>query len=208
MEVVNLSVKTEDIKKLREMTGAGILDCKQALIESKGNFEIAIEWLRQNGLSALSKRAERVAKEGLVDSYIHFGGRVGVLIEVNCETDFVARNAEFKQFVHDLCLQIAAQAPLYITREDVPDDVLKKEREIYYEQIKEENKPDHIKEKIIEGRIEKFFEQVCLLDQPFVKDQEMTIRDYLGEIAGKLGENIVIRRFVRYVLGEHSEHSY
>lgn len=199
-----MSISAEDIKKLREMTGAGIMDCKQALIENEGDFQKAIEWLRQKGLSALAKRAEREAKEGLVDAYIHFGGRVGVLIEVNCETDFVARNEEFKKFVHDLAMQIAAQAPLYISREDVPDEVIEKEKEIYYEQLKGENKPDHVKEKIVEGKLEKFFEQVCLLDQPFIKDQDIKIKDYLGEIAAKLGENIVIRRFVRYVLGEHS----
>jgi elongation factor Ts len=198
-----MTVTSEDIKKLRSLTGAGIMDCKQALTETGGDFEKAIEWLRQKGLSALAKRAEREAREGLIDSYIHTGGRVGVLLEVNCETDFVARNAEFKQFCHDLCLQIAAQAPLYVSREDVPDEVIAKERDIYYEQLKDENKPDHVKEKIVEGKLEKFFEQVCLLDQPFVKNPDIRIKDYFGEVAGKLGENIVIRRFVRYVLGEH-----
>lgn len=199
-----MNISTEDIKKLRELTGAGIMDCKEALKETNGDFEKAIEWLRQKGLSALAKRAEREAKEGLIDSYIHFGGRVGVLIEVNCETDFVARNEEFKRFVHDLAMQIAAQGPLYISREDVPDEVIEKEKAIYYEQLKDENKPDHIKEKIVEGKLEKFYEQVCLLDQPFIKNQDIKIKDYLGEMAAKLGENIVIRRFVRFVLGEHS----
>ncbi len=199
-----MTISTDDIKKLRELTGAGIMDCKQALKETNGDFEKAIEWLRQKGLSALAKRAEREAKEGIVDAYIHFGGRVGALIEVNCETDFVARNEEFKQFVHDLAMQIAAQAPLYVSREDVPDEIINKEKEIYLEQLKDDNKPDHIKEKIVEGKIEKFYEQVCLLDQPFIKNPDIKIKDYLGEMAAKLGENIVIRRFTRYVLGEHS----
>lgn len=198
-----MEIRTEDIKKLRKQTGAGIMDCKQALKETGGDMEKAVEWLRQKGLSALAKRAGREAKEGLVDAYVHFGGRVGALIEVNCETDFVARNEEFKVFVHDLAMQVAAQAPLYISREDVPDDVIEKEREIYREQLEGEDKPENIKEKIIEGKLEKFFEQVCLLEQPFIKNPDIKIRDYLGEIAAKLGENIVIRRFTRYVLGEH-----
>lgn len=199
-----MSISAEDIKKLREMTGAGIMDCKQALSESGGNFEKAIEWLRQKGLSALAKRAEREAKEGIIDAYIHFQGRVGALVEVNCETDFVARNEEFKKFVHDLAMQIAAQAPLYVSREDVPDEVIEKEKSIYYEQLQEENKPDHVKEKIVAGKLEKFFEQVCLLEQPFIKNPDIKIKDYLGEMATKLGENIVIRRFARFALGEHS----
>lgn len=199
-----MTVSAEDIKKLRELTGAGIMDCKQALKETGGNFEKAVEWLRQKGLSALAKRAEREAKEGLIDAYIHFQGRVGVLIEVNCETDFVARNEEFKKFVHDLAMQIAAQSPLYVSREDVPAEVVEKEKSIYYEQLANENKPDHVKEKIVEGKLEKFFEQVCLLDQPFIKNPDIKIKDYLGEMAAKLGENIVIRRFVRFALGEHS----
>lgn len=198
-----MEIRTEDIKKLREKTGAGIMDCKEALKETGGDFDKAVEWLRQKGLAALAKRAEREAKEGLIDAYIHFGGRVGVLIEVNCETDFVARNEEFKNFVHDLAMQIAAQAPLYISRDDVPEEVIEKEKEIYREQLEGENKPENIKEKIIEGKLEKFFEQVCLLDQPFIKNPDIKIRDYLGEIAAKLGENIVVRRFTRYVLGEH-----
>jgi elongation factor Ts len=199
-----MAISTEDIKKLRELTGAGVMDCKQALQETGGNFEKAIEWLRQKGLSALAKRAEREAKEGIIDAYIHYQGRIGAMIEVNCETDFVARNEEFKNFVHDLAMQVAASGPLYISREDVPDDVIEAEKNIYYEQLKNENKPEHVKEKIIEGKLEKFFEQVCLLEQPFIKNPDIKIKDYLGEMAAKLGENIVIRRFVRYVLGEHS----
>jgi elongation factor Ts len=199
-----MAISTEDIKKLRELTGAGVMDCKQALQETGGNFEKAIEWLRQKGLSALAKRAEREAKEGIIDAYIHYQGRIGAMIEVNCETDFVARNEEFKNFVHDLAMQVAASGPLYISREDVPDEVIEAEKNIYYEQLKNENKPEHVKEKIIEGKLEKFFEQVCLLEQPFIKNPDIKIKDYLGEMAAKLGENIVIRRFVRYVLGEHS----
>lgn len=199
-----MEISAQDIKRLREITGAGIMDCKQALNETNGDFEKAIEWLRQKGLSALAKRAEREAKEGLIDAYIHFQGRVGVLIEVNCETDFVARNEEFKKFVHDLAMQVAAQAPLYVSREDIPDELIAKERQIYYEQMKDEDKPDHIKEKIVEGKMEKFYEQVCLLEQPFIKNPDIKIKDYLGEMAAKLGENIVIRRFVRFALGEHS----
>lgn len=199
-----MEIKAEDVKKLREITGAGIMDCKQALKETRADFEKAVEWLRQKGLSALAKRAEREAKEGLIHSYIHFGGRIGVLMEVNCETDFVARNEDFKQFVHDLCMQVAAAGPIYISRKDIPDELIEKEKEIYFEQLKNDNKPDHVKEKVVQGRMEKFYEQVCLLDQPFIKNQEIKIYDYLGEVGGKLGENIVIRRFIRYVLGEHS----
>jgi len=199
-----MGITTEDIKKLRELTGAGIMDCKQALQETNGDFEKAVEWLRQKGLSALAKRAEREAREGLIHAYIHYQGRIGAMIEVNCETDFVARNEEFKTFVHDLAMQVAASAPLYISREDVPEEVIEREKSIYLEQLKDENKPEHVKQKIVEGKLEKFFEQVCLLEQPFIKNPDIKIKDYLGEMAAKLGENIVIRRFVRFVLGEQS----
>lgn len=197
-----MSVTTEDIKKLRKKTGAGIMDCKKALKESNGDFEKAIVWLRQKGLSSLAEKADREAKEGLIESYIHTGGKVGVLLEVNCETDFVARNDEFKEFVHDLAMQIAAQAPLYISREKVPREIIEKQKGIFLEQLKEQDKPEHVMDKIIDGKLEKYFQQVCLLEQPFIKNPDITIKDYLGEVATKLGENIIIRRYVRYVLGE------
>ncbi len=193
------------IKQLRETTGAGIIDCKEALKEASGNLDLAIEILRKKGLSALKKREGRVAKEGIIDAYIHSGGKIGVLIEVNCETDFVARSSEFKEFAHNLAMQIAASNPLYITRDDVPPEIIKKEKEIYIEEALRMGKSQEIAEKIASGKIEKFFESVCLLDQVYIKDLDIKVKDYLGEMAAKLGENIVIRRFVRYFLGEVSE---
>ncbi len=197
-----MSITMDDIKKLREITGAGIMDCKGALAETGNDIDAAVEYLRKKGLAALKKRAEREAREGLVESYIHHGGRIGVLIEVNCETDFVARNESFKNFVHDLSMQVAAANPTYVSRADIPADEIEKEKALYREQLQTEGKPDHVIEKIMTGKMDKYFEQVCLLDQRFIRNPDITIEDYLGEVAAKLGENIVIRRFVRYVLGE------
>lgn len=197
-----MSVSPAQVKELRDKTGCGMMDCKKALEESAGNLEKAIESLRKKGLADLAKRTGRAAKEGLVDAYIHANGRIGVLVEVNCETDFVARNTDFQNFTHDIAMQVAASMPVYVSRDDVPEDLVAAERNIYREQALAEGKPEKVADKIIEGRLEKFYETVCLLDQPFIKEQSVSVQDYLGEIVGKLGENISIRRFARYQLGE------
>jgi elongation factor Ts len=198
------TITADMIKQLREKTGCGMMDCKAALNETNGNFEEAIDLLRKKGLAAVARRAGRVAAEGLVDSYIHVGGKIGVLIEVNCETDFVARSTDFQAFVKDLCMQIAASAPQYVTRDEVPDELVDHEKEIITTQAKTEGKPEKALEKIAEGRLEKFYAEVCLLDQPFIRDQKLTIKDLLGGLSAKIGENIVIRRFTRFQLGEKS----
>jgi len=190
------------VKELREKTGCGMMDCKKALEEANGSIEQAIEILRKKGLAELAKKAGRAAKEGLVDAYIHPGGRIGVLLEVNCETDFVARNEDFKNFVHDVAMQIAAASPLYVSREQVPEEVVKNEKEIYRAQAVQEGKPEQFLDKIVSGRLEKFYQAVCLLEQPFIKNQDITVQDYLGSVVAKIGENISIRRFTRYQLGE------
>ncbi|MFA5575836.1 MAG: translation elongation factor Ts [Tissierellaceae bacterium] len=199
-----MGISASTVKELRERTGAGMMDCKNALVENNGDIEKAIDYLREKGLSKAAKKAGRVAAEGLVDSYIH-GGRIGVLIEVNSETDFVAKNEEFKQFVRDLAMQVAAANPKYVSREEVSEDEINKEKEILTHQAVNEGKPEHIAAKIVEGRIEKYFEQVCLLDQNFIKDPDVKIRDLLNEKISKIGENIKIRRFVRYEVGEGIE---
>ncbi len=198
-----MSVSTEDVKKLREMTGAGVLDCKKALQETGGDIEKAIEFLRKKGIAGASKKLHRETLEGMVDSYIHPGNRVGVLLEVNCETDFVARTDDFKTLVHDLAMHIAAMSPRYVSREDIPADVLEKEKEILREQARQTGKPDHVIEKIVEGRLEKFFEENCLLEQNFVKNPDMTIEDYIKTYIAKLGENIRVKRFIRFELGKY-----
>ena len=187
------------VNDLREKTGAGLMDCKRALVETSGNVEEAITILRKKGAASAAKKADRTTKEGLVESYIHVGGKVGVLIEVNCETDFVARNDEFRAFVKDLCLQIAAANPLYVSREQVPADELAKEREIAAAQVL--GKPPAAVQKIVEGKIEKHYSTVCLVDQPFVKLPEKTVKEILTEQIAKTGENIQVRRFVRFQLG-------
>ncbi len=197
-----MGINPAAIKELRTTTGAGIADCKKALQESDGDMDKAVEFLRKKGLAAAAKKAGRIASEGLVHAYIHGGGRVGVLVEVNCETDFVAGTDEFEAFCHDVALHVAAFSPLYIQPEDVPQDVLDKEREIYREQGLAEGKPEHIVEKIIEGRVKKYYNEVCLLEQPWVKDQDRKTREVLTELIAKIGENISIRRFERYELGE------
>jgi|CZCB01.1.fsa_nt_gi elongation factor Ts len=193
------------VKKLREKTGAGMMDCKKALTEAGGDIDKAIELLREKGLAAAAKRADRIAAEGIVDSYIHLGGRIGVLVEVNCETDFVARTEEFRAFVRDIAMQVAAANPQYLRREDVPEEVLQKEREILAAQARNEGKPEHVIEKIVAGRIEKFFQENCLLEQQFIKDTDITVGELLKEIIAKTGENISIRRFTRYEMGEGLE---
>ncbi len=192
-------VTAQTVKQLRETTGAGLLDCQKALTEAKGNMEEAITILRKKSGGKVDKLASRATKEGLIESYIHVGGKVGVLIEVNCETDFVARNEDFKQFCRDLCLQIAAANPLYVAREEVPAASLEKEREIATSQL--EGKPAAAVQKIVEGKLEKYYSTVCLIDQPFVKESEKTVKEILASKISKIGENIQIRRFVRFQLG-------
>jgi len=193
------------IKELRTATGAGIADCKKALQESGDDMEKAVEFLRKKGLAAAAKKAGRIASEGTVHAYIHGGGRVGVLVEVNCETDFVANTDDFKAFVHDVALHIAAFSPDYVKREEVPEAVIAKEKEIYNTQALESGKPEHIVEKISEGRLNKWFGEVCLLEQAWVKDGDKKVQDVLTETVAKIGENISVRRFVRYNLGEGLE---
>jgi elongation factor Ts len=199
-----MEIPADKIKELRVKSGAGLLDCREALRECQGDLEKAYEYLRRKGLEKVKKKVDRLAKEGLIESYVHPGGRIGVLVEVNCETDFVARNQEFKEFVHNLALQIAASAPRYVSREDVPEEVKQREEAFYREEAEKAGKPAEVVEKIVKGKMEKFYEENCLLDQPYIKDTEIKVADYYGEIAGKLGENIVIRRFIRYALGEES----
>ncbi|WHZ21271.1 MAG: Translation elongation factor Ts [Nitrospira sp.] len=190
------------VKELREKTGAGILDCQKALSENGNSIEKAIDYLRQKGLAAAQKKAGRETNQGLVHAYIHAGGKIGVLIEVNCETDFVARNDDFKTFVNDLALQVAASSPSYVRREEIPADVVTKERSIYEGQAKEMGKPPAAWPKIIEGKLEKFFQENCLLEQSFIKDPSVTVKDLLAQQIAKIGENMNIRRFTRYQLGQ------
>ena len=192
------------VKELREKTGAGMMDCKKALSETKGDMDKAVDFLREKGLASVAKKSSRIASEGIVDSYIH-GGKIGVLVEVNSETDFVAKNEEFKTFVRDIAMQIAAVNPKYVSREEVPAEEVEHERKVLTEQAKSENKPDHIIEKMVEGRLEKFYEEICLLDQDFIKDSDKKIRDILNDLIAKIGENIKIRRFVRFEVGEGLE---
>jgi elongation factor Ts len=194
------------VKELREKTGAGMMDCKKALAESGGDFAKAEEWLRKKGITGAAKKAGRVAAEGLVGTYVH-GGKIGVLVEVNCETDFVARNEDFQQLVKDLAMHIAAANPAYVRREEIPAEVLEKEKEIHRQQLREQKKPENILDKIIQGKIEKFYETVCLVDQIFVKDEtgKKKISDLMTEKVAKIGENLSIRRFVRYQVGEGIE---
>jgi len=197
-------VSADMIKDLREKTGAGMMECKKALTESNGEFEKAVDLLRQRGLSTALKKAGRIASEGVIDSYIHMG-KIGVMVEVNCETDFVARTDDFRELSKDIAMHIAATNPLYLSKEDVPQDAIEREKEIYRAQVKD--KPPHVVEKIIEGKLEKFYTEACLLEQLFVKDpeQKQRIRDIITEKIAKLGENIVLRRFVRFQLGEKTE---
>jgi elongation factor Ts len=198
-------VTAEMVKQLRERTGAGMMDCKKALTEADGNVDKAIEILREKGLAAAAKKAGRIAAEGLVDAYIHGNGRIGVLVEVNIETDFAAANEEFKQLVKDIAMQIAAAKPEYVRKEDVPADVLEKEMNILRAQARNEGKPEKIIEKMVEGRIEKFYKEVCLLEQPWIKDHDKTIKQLVTEKIATIGENISVRRFARFERGEGLE---
>lgn len=195
-----MSFTSKEVKQLREKTGAGIMDCKQALKETNGDMEKSLLILRKKGLQLAAKKTARATKEGRIESYVHLNNKIGVLIEVNCETDFVARTDDFKELTKNLAMQIAASAPNYIDKNEVPESVIEKEKELYRSQA--EGKPDKVIDKIVEGKLEKFFQEVCLLKQPFVKDTDMTVADYVTSKIAKIGENITIRRFIRYQLGE------
>lgn len=199
-----MAVSASTVKELREKTGAGMLDCKEALESSGGDFEKAIEFLRKKGLASAQKRSARATSNGLVGSYIHAGGKIGVLMEVNCETDFVARTEAFQELVKDLAMQVAAATPKYVKRDEVPAEELAKEKRIYIEQAKESGKPEKILEKIADGKLEKYYESVCLIDQIFIKDSEKSVKDIIDGIIAKTGENISVKRFVRFQLGEES----
>ncbi|HCP15879.1 MAG TPA: elongation factor Ts [Peptococcaceae bacterium] len=198
-------VTAEMVKELRERTGAGIVDCKKALVEKDGDVEKAIEYLREKGLAAAAKKSGRIAAEGVCESYIHGGGRIGVLVELNCETDFVAKTDAFKALAKDICMQIAASKPEYVRREEVPQDVLEKEKEIFTQQALNEGKPAAVVEKMIHGRIEKFYKEICLLEQLFIKDTDKTVNQLIVDKISTIGENINVRRFVRFELGEGME---
>ncbi len=200
-----MSISATMVKELREKTNAGMMDCKKALEEAKGDFEAAIEWLRKKGLASAAKKADRLASEGLVHSYIHGEGKVGVMLEVNSETDFVARNEQFKAFVNDIALHIAAMSPIAISTDEVPAALIAKEKEILRAKNIEQGKKAEMVDKIVEGQIKKWLSEVCLLEQSFVKNPDLKIADYLKETVARIGENLVIRRFVRYELGEGLE---
>ena len=197
-----MEVSASMVKDLREKTGAGMMDCKKALAESGGNFEKAVDYLRQKGLATAAKRAGRVASDGQLGSYIHAGGKIGVIVEINCETDFVAKTDDFRAFAKDIAMHIAASNPLYVRREDVTPDILERERAIYRAQAQDAKKPEKVMEKIVEGKVEKFYSEVCLLEQPFIKDQNITIQDLMNTLIGKLGEKVDVRRFCRFQVGE------
>ncbi len=202
-----MEITAQMVKELRERTGTGLMECKGALRETGGNMEEAIALLRKKGLASATKRAHRVTTEGRVGSYVHPGARIGVLVELNCETDFVARTEEFQQLVKDLCMHVAAAAPRFLAREDVTEEVLAEEREIYREQAARTGKPEKVLDRIVEGKMEKFYSEACLLEQPFVKDPAIAVKDLISSAIAKTGENMRIRRFARFVLGEGSEGS-
>ena len=195
-------IKAADVQKLREISQAGMMDCKRALIECEGNMEKAAQFLREKGLARAEKRSGRATSEGTVDSYIHMGGKIGVLVEVNCETDFVAKNDQFKTLVKEIAMQIAAQKPTYVKREEVPACVIEAEKEVYRHQAANEGKKPEFADKIAEGRLEKFFKETCLVDQAYIRDQSKTVAEVIKETAAVLGENIQVRRFARYERGE------
>lgn len=202
-----MAITAEAVKNLREQTGAGMMDCKKALAETGGDYDKAVQWLRERGITKAAKRAGRVAAEGAIASYIHMGGKIGVLVEINCETDFVARGDQFQQFVKDVCLQICSANPLYVSREEIPADAIEREKQVYKAQIKESGKPENIHEKIAEGMLGKWYKEVALLEQPSVRPEHegKTILELATDLSGKCGEKIDIRRFVRFALGEGIE---
>lgn len=197
-----MAITAQAVKDLRDATGAGMMDCKKALNESEGDFDKAVTWLREKGMASAAKRADRTASEGAVSSYIHMGGKIGVLAEINCETDFVARGEKFQAFCKDVCLQICSASPKWVRREDVPESAIAAEKEIYVKQAAETGKPANVCEKIAEGKLNKWYETVCLMEQPFVKDNDRTMEELAKELSGLVGEKIDVRRFVRFELGE------
>lgn len=199
-----MEINSNMVKELRTKTGAGMMDCKEALIAAEGDFEKAIDFLRKKGLSAATKRSSKAAKDGTVASYIHMGGRIGVMVEVNCETDFVAKTEDFQNMARDLAMHIAASNPMYVRPEEIPEEALSREKEIYKSQLKEEGKPEKIWDKIIEGKLKKYYEDVCLTEQKFIKNTDITVATLVNNMIAKTGENIVIRRFARFLLGEDS----
>ncbi|MCF8054496.1 MAG: translation elongation factor Ts [Deltaproteobacteria bacterium] len=199
-----MEISSARVKELRDKTGAGMMDCKEALMVSDGDFEKAIDHLRQKGMSAATKRSSKTTKEGMVTSYIHMGGKIGVMVELNCETDFVAKTEKFQTLAKDIAMHIAATNPLFLSSSEIPEATRERERAIYSEQAKAENKPEKIWEKIIEGKFKKYYEEVCLLEQKFVKNPDITISQLITEMIGSTGENIVLRRFARFQLGELS----
>ncbi|MCE5274473.1 MAG: translation elongation factor Ts [Syntrophaceae bacterium] len=197
-----MEISSEAVKRLREKTGVGMMDCKKALAETGGDFEKAVEILRKKGMDVANKRSGRQASQGIVGSYIHMGGKIGVLVEVNCESDFVAKSEDFKNFVKDISMQIAAANPDWVTRDEVPEEILNKEKEILKEQALKSGKPEKVLEKIVEGKLAKFYSERCLIDQHFVKDQDRTIKQLLDELMGKTGEKCLVKRFARFQVGE------
>jgi len=202
MEESQMEITPKMVKELRDMTNAGMMDCKKALKETGGDIEAAVKFLREKGLSSAAKRAHREANEGQIFSYIHSNNKLGVIVELNCETDFVAKTDEFQTLGKNLAMQIAAASPLVVKREDIPADVLAKEMEIFRNQAVQSGKPEKVLDKIVEGKVEKFYSEVVLLEQPFIKDDKVTVEDLLKETIGKLGENMIIKRFARFQLGE------
>ena len=197
-----MDISAQMVKELRAKTNAGMMDCKKALVETQGDFDKAVDYLRQKGLATAAKRSSRETKEGMVHSYIHGAGKLGVLVEVNCETDFVARNEQFRQFANDIAMQVAASNPLAIVREELDQSLIEREKEIYRQQAIESGKPEKVVDKIVEGKLNKYYSEVCLMEQPFIKDTDKSVADVLNETIAAIGENISVRRFVRYQLGE------
>jgi elongation factor Ts len=197
-----MEISAQQVKELRDTTGAGMMDCKKALLESGGDMEKAVAFLRKQGLSKAAKKADRTANEGIIYSYIHPGNKLGVLVEINCETDFVARTEDFQNFAKDIAMQVAAASPLVVERGQLDPDLVEKEKEIYKTQALNDGKPEKVVDKIVDGRLEKYYQEVVLLDQPFIKDQDLFVKDLLTNAIGKMGENIKIKRFARYRLGE------
>ena len=202
-----MEITSTMVKELRTKTGAGMMDCKEALAAVEGDFEKAIDFLRKKGLSAATKRSSKAAKDGTIASYIHMGGRIGVMVEINCETDFVAKTADFQTMARDIAMHIAASNPLYVRPDEIAEDALNREKEIYRSQLREEKKPEKIWDKIIEGKLKKYYEDVCLVEQKFVKNQDITVGTLVSNMIAKTGENIVIRRFARFQLGEEIKQS-
>jgi elongation factor Ts len=200
-----MEITAEQVRTLREKTGVGLMDCKEALKVSNGDMDKAVDHLREKGLAKAQKRVGRAATEGTISAYIHMGGKIATMVEVNCETDFVAKTDQFQAFAKDVAMQVTAANPSYVRREDVPEEVKEKEKEIYRKQAKESGKPDKILDKIAEGKLEKFYQEVCLMEQPFIKNPDVTIKGLLEDLISKMGENILVRRFVRFQLGETAE---